>query len=637
MILDAVKVNSLVIPNLAKTKTNLEESYKISNTLLNKLPSSASSRNRLSEITKRINTAGKNINTITIKLDNKLEKAKTIEKKNKAKTTAISAAVGAVAGAAGAAIGVATGGIKGAVVGGAIGAAAGVAVAKSNVISSVGKALKNTGAKIAKNVGNFFKSIGNGLKKIGKSIVNACKKIANKVVSFVKEKIAPVINKILNVAWKGIKFLGRCAATVVNLAVSLVEGVVSLVEALGDVVLIVAGAVATAVAAVGAAVYWAFTGKWELGKWSGAIWKKWCLPWVGYDWTSKWAFSWASGSFIDNAAFSWAKRDGGLGYKIGKGVGYVVGIIALTAVTAGGGTAAVGAASAASAAGASTASAVGAGAAAFVSSATAAVGTSTLIAGTAKFGAEMQKGYNSLGLEPGQEISTADAWKLVGSSAVKGVVEAGTWYVTYGGGAKNMAGATKAAVEAGAKVTLKTKAVTAVGKAFSGASKTWWKAGMQATKEFVNEGANTILTGEYDVQKAITNAVVSAGTSVLYDKSIGKWLGDADKGHKATYAEAKKAAEQASVDDTVAAEVLDSVDDNAAAAASEASKDAGKKAAKDAFDLDYYMNSSTKEKLLNLSQEAGGKKAFGKGVKDLYKEGIKIPVNGIADAIVGAQ
>lgn len=391
MVLDAIKVNAYVIPNLSKAKTTLTDASKYGNSIVKSTPDSplasrsnlreARIRNTASDLAKRLGVISNNINTISLKLDNKVEKAKLIEKKNKAKTTAISAAVGAVAGIAGAAIGAATGGVKGAVVGAAVGAAAGVAVKRTNIVSSIGKALKNTGAKIAKNVGNFFSGVWKGIKNIGKSIWDACKKIANKVVSFVKEKISPLLKKIMNGVWKGIKFLGRCAATVVNLAISLVEGIVSFVEAIGDVVLLVVGGVCSIVTAVADVVRGVCTGEWDW-KCTGAVWKKWIMPWVGYDWTSK-AFSWNSGSFIDNAAFSWAKRDTGIGYKIGKGVGYYVAMIAATVITAG----AAGAASGAAAAGSATAKVAG-------TLATKAVAQGVM-GGLASVGKNAQKNYNS--------------------------------------------------------------------------------------------------------------------------------------------------------------------------------------------------------------------------------------------------
>lgn len=394
MVLDAVKVNAYVIPNLSKAKTSLTDASKYGNSIVKSTPDSplasrsnlreAKIRNTASDLAKRLGVISNNINTISLKLDNKVEKAKLIEKKNKAKTTAISAAVGTVAGIAGAAIGVATGGVKGAVVGAAVGAAAGVAVSRTNVVSSVGKALKNTGAKIAKNVGNFFSGVWKGIKNIGKSIWDACKKIANKVVSFVKEKIGPIVKAIGNGLAKVGKFLWRCAATVVNLAISLVEGIVSFVEAIGDVVLLVVGgvcSVATALWDIGVGIC---TGDWSW-KATGAVWKKWIMPWVGYDWTSK-AFSWNSGSFIDDAAFSWAKRDTGIAYKVGKGVGYYTAMIAATVATAGA---------------ASSLSTVAAGAGHVTTAAALkAVGTVSglaqgIVGGAASIGKNAQKNYNS--------------------------------------------------------------------------------------------------------------------------------------------------------------------------------------------------------------------------------------------------
>lgn len=589
MVLDVVRVNAFILPNLTKAKTTLNETAKYGNSVQRyagdspissrKNMNAARVRNLASDLTKRLGVISNNVNTITTKLDAKLEKAKLIEKKNKAKSTALSAAVGAVAGAAGAAIGAATGGIKGAVVGAAIGAAAGVAAKKTNVFSSIGKALKNTGAKIAKNVGSFFSGVWKGIKNIGKSIVNACKKIAKKVVSFVKEKIGPIIKAI----GKGIvavgKFLFKTAATIVNLAVSLVEGIVSFVEAIGDVVLIVVGGVCSIVTAVADIVRGVCTGEWDW-KCTKAVWTKWIMPWVGYDWTSK-AFDYAAPVLslgLDKYAFDWAKR-GATGYKIGKGVGYVVGIVVASIFTAGGAGAVAGAGGAAAggvtgtvstfvAGGASAVAGVASGATtiAAVSAASTAAGAisttaaSTAFAGIAKAGQEVQKGYNKLSDEEKQNLGSIG--RVIGASAVKGGIEAATWYVTYGGGGKNLM------AKHGSKLGAKFKGVDKLGQMLTNKNSlitgkhigqtaakvankilpsvnvaSLTKAGIQAGKAYANEAASVIADGDFDLESANTSAIIGAGTSFVYDNTFGSWFSNAHK-----IAEEAKNANTASTD-----------------------------------------------------------------------------------------
>jgi hypothetical protein len=662
MVLDAVRVNAFILPNLTKAKNSLTEAAKYGNSVeryAGDSPISSRSnvnaarvRNLASNLTKRLGTISSNINTVSVKLDAKLEKAKLIEKKNKAKSTALSAAVGAVAGAAGAAIGAATGGIKGAVVGAAIGAAAGVAAKKTNVFSSIGKALKNTGAKIAKNVGSFFSGVWKGIKNIGKSIANACKKIAKKVVSFVKEKIGPIIKDIARFAVGVVKAVVKTCATIVNLAVSLVEGVVSLVEALGDAVLIVAGAVATVGAALVACGYWLFTGDWKLGEWSGAIWKKWCMPWVGYNWTDKLFDGVEKINVFDKLAWDWGKRKGGDGTacKIAKGVGYVAGIIVASVFTAG-----------AAGAGAAAGSGIGAGATAvgslFAGSSTALAGTlipSTVIAGVGKFGQKAQDNYNSTidksvkahyieqlklanpGLSDDEikalydyaiennlftdkaqvrksamdNISGGKIAGILGTSATQGVIEAATWYVTYGstlttGGVKQLSGAETLAKS-------KSKLLSNLGKAVGDKSKFAWtqngiiskvlpnfgkasvtKAGIQFAKGYANEGATLFLDGDFDVSKAHTDAVVGAATSIVYDNTLGTWMKNA-----------------ASTRMEKANQISESADDIMNAAGSETAK----KTMKDRLD-------SIITNFLNYgANDTGGKKIVGGGIKNIYKE-----------------
>ena len=163
---------------------------------------------------------------------------------------------------------------------------------------------------------------------------------------------------------------------------------------------------------------------------------------------------------------------------------------------------------------------------------------------------------------------------------------------------------------------------------------------MQAGKEFINEGATAIVTGEYDLEKAATNAIVSAGTSVFYDKTIGNIIKTSDGNHKQAFNAAKEtaakqvAANQAQTLD-VADEVFDSIDDSAASAVTnETVKETTKETMKNTFNTEYYMNTSITGRLLNVANEAGGKKVVGKAVKDTIKEFMKIPVQPVVEAIV---
>lgn len=630
MVLDVVRVNAFILPNLTKAKTTLNETAKYGNSVQRyagdspissrKNMNAARVRNLASDLTKRLGVISNNVNTITTKLDAKLEKAKLIEKKNKAKSTALSAAVGAVAGAAGAAIGAATGGIKGAVVGAAIGAAAGVAAKKTNVFSSIGKALKNTGAKIAKNVGSFFSGVWKGIKNIGKSIVNACKKIAKKVVSFVKEKIGPIIKAI----GKGIvavgKFLFKTAATIVNFAVSLVEGVVSLVEALGDVVLIVVGGVCSIVTAVADIVRGLCTGEWDW-KCTGAVWKKWIMPWVGYDWTDKVFDGVEKINVFDKWAWDWGKRKGGDGTacKIVKGVGYVAGIIVASVFTAGAAGAVTGVGSGV-AGGAAAVASLGTAAGASVASSAAVTVASTAISGAAKFAQETQKGYNKLSDEEKQ--SGAMIGKVLGASAIKGGIEAATWYVTYGNGGGKLVGNKNKAIDGLGKLLENKKSLfnkdthAVLAKVLPSLNvSSFTKAGLQAAKAYANEGASVIVDGDYDLASAHTNAIVSAGTSFVYDNTFASWFKSGTISERAKAA-AKKAAASSQSSQT------------AASALGYAGNSSTKSAAKETLNGILASIKDKGTKLLDASDpflkyaasDAGGKKVIGGGIKNIYKD-----------------
>ena len=629
MVLDAVRVNAFILPNLTKAKNSLTEAAKYGNSVeryAGDSPISSRSnvnaarvRNLASNLTKRLGTISSNINTVSVKLDAKLEKAKLIEKKNKAKSTALSAAVGAVAGAAGAAIGAATGGIKGAVVGAAIGAAAGVAAKKTNVFSSIGKALKNTGAKIAKNVGSFFSGVWKGIKNIGKSIVNACKKIAKKVVSFVKEKIGPIIKAIGKGIVTAIKWVGKTAATIVNFAVSLVEGVVSLVEALGDVVLIVVGGVCSIVTAVADIVRGLCTGEWDW-KCTGAVWKKWIMPWVGYDWTDKVFDGVEKINVFDKWAWDWGKRKGGDGTacKIVKGVGYVAGIIVASVFTAGAAGAVAGAGSGV-AGGAAAVASLGTAAGASVASSAAVTVASTAISGAAKFAQETQKGYNKLSEEEKQ--SGAMIGRVLGASAVKGGIEAATWYVTYGNGGAKLVGSKSKAVDGlGKLLTSKTKFVqpkSFLGKAFASniGTASFTKAGIQGLKAYANEGASVIADGKFDWKSANTNAIVSAGTSFVYDNTFGAWMksGTIDERAKAA---AKKAAAASQSSQTTASALGYTTN-----AATKSSVKTTLNGILDSMKVKGTKMLDAADSFLKYaSGDAGGKKIIGGGIKNIYKD-----------------
>lgn len=526
IVLDAKKVNSYVLPNLEKSKNIMQEAYSTSQSLRNSLPSSFTYRNLVSDIVTQLFNIKREIKDIDTMISKKIERAKSIENRNDSRVNSIATAASTI----GSTVGTIAGAKIGLVAGGFVGAATGAYVG-NKVGSTVAKGLVNTGAKIVDGATKVAKSIWNGIKDLGKTIWNGCKKVAKAIASFVKKAVSGLV-KAAKAVWEGLKWVGkqilRTAATIVNAVVSLVEGVVSFIEAIGDVVLLVVGAVCSVFTFISDVIQGIATGEW---KWSAtsAVWKKWILPWVGYDWTSK-AFSWQGKWFINDWAYKPFKR-GETGAKIVKGVGYVVGVVIASIFTAGGAAAASGAASAAGAGASTVASAFVQGGAHAVTTlvttgtATTLAGTaisgtvsmsvsSGLIAGSAKTAKSIQDGYNKLSDEEKQ--SGAALRKLGASSVLSGLVEGTTWALTTG----KLTTAMKAS---------NSKVISKVGTEFV-KNGTKAKAMMQASKAYATEGISIITDGNFDFKSATTDALISAAVSVAYDTKLkGSVQGGMDK------------------------------------------------------------------------------------------------------------
>ena len=343
IVLDTSKVNSYIIPNLTKTKNTMQDAYSTSVSLRNTLPSSFNYRSTVNEISNQIYNIRREISDIDTMISKKVESAKSIESKSESRASSISSLAARIGGVAGTVVGAAVGASTGGVVGTAVGAVVGNKVGSATV-----KALVNTGAKVFKGFTSLCKGIGEGIKAIGKTVC----KVVKKATTFVKDKVFPILKNIGNKVASAFKWVGkqlmRTAATIVNLTTSLIEGIWSFIEAIGDVVLLAVGVVCSTVTLLSDVVQGLATGEWE---WSAtkAVWTKWIMPWVAYDWTSKlfdiayenrlvgFLLCGPHGLFLKEAdanAYKWAKR-GETGYNIGKGIGYYVGVIIASIFTAG--------------------------------------------------------------------------------------------------------------------------------------------------------------------------------------------------------------------------------------------------------------------------------------------------------------
>lgn len=290
-----------------------------------------------------------------------------------------------------------------------VGAAlSGAVVATSNPVKeffvNVGKGILETGAKALDGAKTIVIGAFESLVNFGKKVGNAVVKIGEKVKSF--------INKFINGAEAFLKTaanlnLGGLCASVANLFMSLLEGVVSLGEAIGDAILILGGVFQSLVNTLPADLFsWVSSKifKTEFSSATKALWTQDIMPSVGVNCTNK-IFS----ALYDTKPFKvleeWAwgpfKRDGGIVYSIGKGVGYTAGLIAVTIATAGIGT----------------------------FSATAA---SSVAAGVGGMGKAAQSNYNKLSAEEKNNLGSIA--KVVGVSSLAGAIEGIAWYLTFGDG-----------------------------------------------------------------------------------------------------------------------------------------------------------------------------------------------------------
>jgi hypothetical protein len=115
----------------------------------------------------------------------------------------------------------------------------------------------------------------------------------------------------------------------------------------------------------------------------------------------------------------------------------------------------------------------------------------------------VQSGYNDLSEEEKQ--SGAAIAKVLGNGAVQGTIEGTTFALTYGGGLKgDMLG----------------KSASAYFKSHKG-MEIATKAGIQASKAYVSDGAESLITSkEFNFAETTQDALVNAAVSAVYDTRI---------------------------------------------------------------------------------------------------------------------
>lgn len=367
IVLDAINVNSYVLPNLIKSKNTMQDAYSTSVSFKNSLPSSFRYRSLSNDIVNQLYNIKMEIGDINSIISKKIDRAKNIESKSDNRASKISSMVSKI------------GAVSGTIGGSVIGASSGItcAVVGGVVRNKESKTINDTGAKTASKVVSGVQKIGtsilDGFKFIGSKISNGFStatkwvsekaKIAtdwvkdkfNKAVDFgkkVMDETGAFFSKTGSTIWNGLKSAWnwvtdieswkKLGASISNGVISFVKGIVSLVEAIGDLFVILGSAVCT----IGTALYdigsGIVTGNWDWSATKG-LWGK-TKSIVSYNWTNKLfdkLYDTKTGKWLDKYAYTPFKSDG-MGCQILEGVGYVGGVIAGTVLTFGVGGFAIG-------------------------------------------------------------------------------------------------------------------------------------------------------------------------------------------------------------------------------------------------------------------------------------------------------
>ncbi len=373
--LDESKVQSYVFPNIEKSKKYILDASNVIKTLNNVLPRDYYHLDDIRNCDSKLQIIAPSIDTIKNNINKKIETAEQIERKGNQKTGALASLAAAIG--------------KGLVT------TTGAAITTSKIVSDAAKDIKNndtnkTGAKeTSKGFLSGLKSLGGklveGIKNVGAKVVNGVKSVGTAIKSTITtaakkvesaadwvgdkikgavdwgkkalEKTGAFVSNVGKTLWSGAKnlfnkavdFGKKVGASIANAAISLVKGLVSLVEAIGDLAVLVVSGVGTIGTGIYDIGYGIATGNWDFkatkGLWDGT------KSVVSYEWTNKIFdafYNTEVGKTLDKYAYAPFKSDG-IACKIGEGIGYVAGVIAITIATFGVGGVAIGGASGVSA------------------------------------------------------------------------------------------------------------------------------------------------------------------------------------------------------------------------------------------------------------------------------------------------
>ena len=297
---------------------------------------------------------------------------------------------------------------------------------------------------------------------------------------------------------KVLDFLGKAACDVGGFTLGLVDGVLEFGEGLVDAAMIIGTAAVTisnpifftdliidGVASLAGIEYKGIT---------ETMWADVVMPAVGYDISGAamdgiYSLDWID--TINENAHGPFKRGGGV-YKIGKTVGTTVGTIALAVATGG------------------------------TSIPLTVSTTSAILAGSQKMGNSIEKSYNSL--EDDEKKDMGNIFAINANGMFKGLIEGGTWYLTYGNGlgkvGKYLDGTKLGAVFSSSGKSWFKFLTDKSTKILGLTQQSWVKGGLQATKTYANWGVDLLTIGSNETFGEVTwDAVVNAAISMFYDNT----------------------------------------------------------------------------------------------------------------------
>lgn len=216
--------------------------------------------------------------------------------------------------------------------------------------------------------------------------------------------------------------------------------------------------------------------------------KKWMneytLPFIAEDFSKQAMDNIVGSEFYQNIndyAYSPFQR-GGIAYKIGTGVGEVAGNV-LLGIATGGGSKIV----------------------------------TTVAAGVSGMGKSSEKNTAKMMEENGGNFTTEELLKLGGATVGNGLIDAGSWYLTFGGGSKDIL---KGASIGGNSLY---QEAAHFGKLLN--TNSIAKEFIFAGKAYGGEGLSVLIDGEYDWSSANEKFIADTFASVLYDSTIGGNVG----------------------------------------------------------------------------------------------------------------